>query len=300
VFSGDVFITGPTNYFVASRIARVKGQDELQWIRAYKASDPTIMGQTSPYEVLDHAPNAFTLDTPVDNTMWKLQAAKAQEQFTWKAATPADPYTQIQVSRFDPRKYSDDIHYNIVFVDSISLTRAVKFESDNTGTLATYTTNHGQLANLIETISGQKTTGEYNVVWFVEATDGLYTTLSTPPNADPSKRGGYHLFLKKDGILDVAGLTPKNFELGQNYPNPFNPTTSISYSLPKSSQVTLMVFDLLGSPVKTLVNETKEAGSYKVTWDATNDLGQQMPSGNYIIKIVAGDFTQTRKMTLLK
>jgi len=299
IFSGDVFITGPTNYFVASRLARVKGVDELQWIRAYKASDPTIMGQTAPYEVLDHAPNAFLLDTPVDNTMWKLQAAKQQEVFTWKEATPKDPYTNIKVSRFDPRTYSDDIHYNIVFVDSISLTRAVKFESDNTGKLATYTTNHGQLANLIETISGQKTTAEYNVVWFVEATDGLYTTLSTPPNADPSKRGGYHLFLKKDGILGVDQL-PKNFELGQNYPNPFNPTTTISYSLPKSTPVTLMVFDLLGSPVKTLVKESKEAGSYQVTWDATNDLGQQMPSGNYIIKIVAGDFTQTRKMTLMK
>lgn len=214
---------------------------------------------------------------------------------------PQDPYTDIQISRFDPRKYTDDVHYNIVFVDSISLTRAVKFESDNTGKLETYTTNHGQLANVIETISGQKTILAYNVVWFVEATDGLYTTLSTPPNADPSNRGGYHLYLKKDGIVgtDVAS-TPKAFELGQNYPNPFNPTTTISYSLPKSTPVTLMVFDLLGSPVKSLVRETKEAGTYQVTWDATNDLGQQVPSGNYIIKIMAGDFTQTRKMTLLK
>ncbi len=61
-----------------------------------------------------------------------------------------------------------------------------------------------------------------------------------------------------------------------------------------------MVYDLLGTPVKTLVNETKDAGTYTLVWDATNDLGQQVPSGNYIYKIAAGSFTQTRKMTLLK
>ncbi|MDH7515237.1 MAG: FlgD immunoglobulin-like domain containing protein [Bacteroidota bacterium] len=303
IFSGDVFITGPTNYFVASRIARIKNRDELQWIKAFKSTDPSINGQTAPYEILDHAPNAFALQTPDDHSVIKLQLSSNQEVFTWEKAVPQDPYTDIKVSRFDPpsRLYSDEVRYTIVFVDSISLTRAVKFESDQTGKLPSYTTTQGQLANLLETISGQKTQDAYNVVWYVEASDGLYKTLSTPPNADPNQRPGYRLYLDKDGILGVPTAdVPKTFELGQNYPNPFNPTTTITYSLPKSTPVTLVVYDLLGTPVKTLVNETKEAGTYRVTWDATNDLGQQVPSGNYIFKIVAGDFTQTRKMTLLK
>jgi flagellar hook assembly protein FlgD len=109
------------------------------------------------------------------------------------------------------------------------------------------------------------------------------------------------LFLDKQGILAVDNqTTPTEFTLSQNYPNPFNPTTSITYSLPKQSQVTIVVYDLLGTPVKSLVNKTQVAGSYSIAWDATNDLGVQMPSGTYIYKIVAGDFTQTRKMTLMK
>jgi hypothetical protein len=129
----------------------------------------------------------------------------------------------------------------------------------------------------------------------------LYATPSSPPYNDPQNRPGYRLTLEKDGILDVnPGQVPAEFALSQNYPNPFNPTTTLSYSLPKSTQVSIVVYDLLGSPVKTLVNEAQSAGSFQVVWNATNDLGVQVPSGNYIVKMVAGDFVQTRKMTLLK
>jgi flagellar hook assembly protein FlgD len=62
----------------------------------------------------------------------------------------------------------------------------------------------------------------------------------------------------------------------------------------------MVIYDLLGNMVKTLVNESLDAGTYEMTWDATNNAGVQVPSGNYILKMVAGDFTQTRKMTLLK
>jgi hypothetical protein len=302
IFSGDVFITGPTNYFLASRIDRIKGRDpELQWVKAYKWDEVTIYGQTDPYEILNHPPNMFALQTPPDNSVIKLMAAADQELFTWEKANPQDPYTNIVISRFDPRQYSDVVSYKVVFLDSASLTRAMEFESDNVGVDAQYTTNHGQLASIIDNMSGRPDTKSYNVIWRVKATDGLYTTLSTPPTNDPNNRDGYHLWLSKEGILAIGdGNIPANYELGQNYPNPFNPTTSISYSLPKSSQVTLVVYDLLGSPVKTLVNGMQEAGSYRVEWNATNDLGAAVPSGNYIIKIIAGDFTQTRKMTLLK
>jgi hypothetical protein len=125
-------------------------------------------------------------------------------------------------------------------------------------------------------------------------------TESTPPNNDPQSRPGYRLKLTKDGILGIGDVAPAAFALSQNYPNPFNPSTMISYALPKSTQVSVVVYDLLGNKVKTLVNESADAGSYDVVWNATNDLGVQVPSGNYILKMVAGDFTQTRKMTLLK
>ncbi len=197
--------------------------------------------------------------------------------------------------------FSDEVSYKIRFLDGVSLSRAEEFESDYNGMEATFSSNHGQLAGLIDVISGIPTTKELEVVWYVKATDGLYTTESSPPYNDPQNRPGFRLKLVKRGILSVNdGSTPATFSLDQNYPNPFNPTTTISYSLPKSSQVTLVVYDLLGNKIKTLANDSFDAGTFKVVWDATNDMGVQVPSGNYILKMVAGDFVQTRKMTLMK
>ena len=303
IFSGEVFLTGETNFFLASRISRIASRnDQLQWIHAYSAADPTVEGISDEYEILDHAPNAYALQTPQDQTEWKLSAAANPHQFTCVKASPQDPYTDIQIRRDDPgTKVSDVVSYSITFVDSISLTKAVTFASDNGGMEATFTTNEGQLSGIIDQISGLPTTVSQACVWFVEATDGDYITKSTPPNGDPAGRPGYRLRLTKEGILGVEdGNLPTEYSLGQNYPNPFNPSTTISYTLPKSSRVTMMIFDLLGTPVKTIVNDMQDAGSYKIVWNATNDAGVQVPSGNYIIKIVAGDFTSTRKMTLLK
>ncbi len=88
---------------------------------------------------------------------------------------------------------------------------------------------------------------------------------------------------------------PENYKLFQNYPNPFNPTTTITYSLPKNSFVTLTIYDLLGREVATLVNEEKHSGTYKVTWNAQNK-----PSGIYFYKITAGGYSKINKMILLK
>ncbi len=81
----------------------------------------------------------------------------------------------------------------------------------------------------------------------------------------------------------------------QNFPNPFNSSSSIIYSIPKSSQVTLKIFNALGEEIETLVNEEKPVGTYEVTWNALN-----MPSGVYFYRIQAGNFIQTKKMILLK
>ncbi|MBI1932406.1 MAG: T9SS type A sorting domain-containing protein [Ignavibacteriales bacterium] len=85
------------------------------------------------------------------------------------------------------------------------------------------------------------------------------------------------------------------YKLSQNYPNPFNPTTTISYQLPEKSIVTLKVYDILGREIAELVNESKEAGNYKVTFDASN-----LSSGIYYYQIKAGNFIQLRKMLLIK
>ncbi len=90
-------------------------------------------------------------------------------------------------------------------------------------------------------------------------------------------------------------MIPVSFALSQNYPNPFNPTTKIKYEIPKTSLVTLKVYDVLGREVKTLVDESKAAGSYEVTFKAID-----LPSGIYFYRIQAGDYVKVKKMVLLK
>ena len=88
---------------------------------------------------------------------------------------------------------------------------------------------------------------------------------------------------------------PVRFELSQNYPNPFNPSTKITYSIPERSNVSLKIFDLLGSEVVELVNGELEAGIYDITFNAS-----YLPSGVYFYRLKAGDFLETKKMILLR
>jgi len=93
---------------------------------------------------------------------------------------------------------------------------------------------------------------------------------------------------------------PTVFSLDQNYPNPFNPSTTINYALPKESNVKITVYNILGQPVRTLVNERQAASYQSIVWDGKNDKGMTVSSGTYIYIITAGDFVQTKKMNLLK
>lgn len=88
---------------------------------------------------------------------------------------------------------------------------------------------------------------------------------------------------------------PSQFELLQNYPNPFNPTTTISYNLPQSGLVNIVIYDVLGKEIKRLVSEYKQAGSYRVNFDAS-----ALASGVYFYSLRANDFVSTKKMLLLK
>jgi hypothetical protein len=85
------------------------------------------------------------------------------------------------------------------------------------------------------------------------------------------------------------------FGLEQNYPNPFNPTTSIVFTVGEERAVRVAVYDLLGTEMAELVNETLPAGRYEVTFDASD-----LPSGTYVYRMQAGDFVFTQRMTLSK
>ena len=93
---------------------------------------------------------------------------------------------------------------------------------------------------------------------------------------------------------------PLVFSLSQNAPNPFNPETIISYVLPQSEQVKLVIYNVLGQEIRTLVNALQPAGRYRVVWNSRDDFGRSVSSGIYLYQITAGKFTNTRKMLILK
>jgi hypothetical protein len=93
---------------------------------------------------------------------------------------------------------------------------------------------------------------------------------------------------------------PATFSLSQNHPNPFNPSTIIEYALPQDAEVNLVIYNILGQKVKILVNEFQTAGFKSVEWDGMDSRGNVTATGIYFFKLRAGDFTQTKKMVMLK
>ncbi|KPK99737.1 MAG: hypothetical protein AMJ91_06530 [candidate division Zixibacteria bacterium SM23_73_3] len=96
------------------------------------------------------------------------------------------------------------------------------------------------------------------------------------------------------------GALPSEFSLHNNYPNPFNPETVIGYSIPRACHVRLEIFNVLGQKIRTLVDEEQTAGKNEVMWDGEDESGNQVASGVYFYKLEAKDFTQTKKMVLIR
>jgi len=109
------------------------------------------------------------------------------------------------------------------------------------------------------------------------------------------------LFVNRYDYLSIAAEgIPLEFALHENYPNPFNPTTTLRFDLPEVSDITLIIYNMLGQKVRTFDYQNTSAGYHSVTWDATNDLGQQVGAGVYLYQLQTKNFVKTRKMVLLK
>ncbi len=107
------------------------------------------------------------------------------------------------------------------------------------------------------------------------------------------------VFKLATGIED-GGLLPKVFDISRNYPNPFNPTTTVNFQIPRLSEATLVIYNVLGQKVRTLINGSFEPGYYKAVWDGRNDLGKAVATGIYIYRFEASEYTKTQKMILMK
>jgi hypothetical protein len=123
----------------------------------------------------------------------------------------------------------------------------------------------------------------------------------------PDSSATWQLMDPTPGSTNIGGLSindniviPSRYTLHQNFPNPFNPVTTLRYELPEQATVNITIYDMLGKHVKTLINQTQNAGYKSVIWDATNDYGKPVSAGIYLYQIQAGEYMQTKKMVLLK
>jgi uncharacterized repeat protein (TIGR02543 family) len=128
--------------------------------------------------------------------------------------------------------------------------------------------------------------GQY--YWRVQATDAVY------PSTSSDEVFGIRLATGK------VGEAPSTYVLNQNYPNPFNDQTTIGYGLPRSSEVTLVVYNSQGRIVRALLDERKEAGYYVVEWDGRNNVGDRVSTGLYFILFQAGSYKSVKKTILLR
>jgi len=137
---------------------------------------------------------------------------------------------------------------------------------------------------------------EINGIWYYCPV----TDIDGNPRPNPSESnpdiGAFENSSEPSTIEDRVSLHPKEFRLFQNYPNPFNPKTSFKYQLPKTSNVDLNIYNLLGQRVTTLVSKKQQAGNYKVEWDATD-----FTSGVYFYRIKTNNgFEQAKKLLVVK
>jgi hypothetical protein len=131
--------------------------------------------------------------------------------------------------------------------------------------------------------------------------DGIPELLSFNTVGDHSR--GSTLILKRNlisGISNDKEYLPNDFKLYQNYPNPFNGMTRIKYSVPKQSNVSIIIRDLLGRAIKTLISDSRNSGVYETVWDGTDDNHCSVSSGVYFISMVSSGYNKSIKIILLK
>ena len=197
-----------------------------------------------------------------------------------------DPTLKIHLQK--PNRVELEVQYfqsKVVVMtrsNNIALANCKIFVSDSSGVLAEYETDN----------NGQVEVDMYfdlNNTYYFSAVKDNYTIAIK--DFSPS--------IATD-IEDDKLILPSSFSLKQNFPNPFNPNTSISFSLPIKSNISLIIYNSLGQEVKRLVDNIYNAGEYTVEWDGTDNSGNQTATGIYLYRIESENFKETKKMVLLK
>jgi len=175
-----------------------------------------------------------------------------------------------------------------VFGDSYPVGLAAWIDNSRTSEHDGYMSGHTMIFKVYDASSGI----EYNASAAYELgegkfSDGAYTKITTLTTTAPTN-------------LQSNQQIITEYKLFSNYPNPFNPETIVGFQIPKSSFVTVKIYNTVGQLVKTLVSENLASGIYEFTWDGTNESGKRLGSGLYIYHVQAGEFSAVKKMLFIK
>jgi hypothetical protein len=187
-------------------------------------------------------------------------------------------------------------NYQLTRNNEVKLNWTTASEKNNAGFTVERRTETGSSASLTDR-------KEWNNIGFVKG-NGTTTESKSYSFIDRTATGKVSYRLKQidfDGqfeyspIVEAEASAPRTFALDQNYPNPFNPSTIISYQLPINSEVRLVIYDMLGRELQTLVNTRQNAGRYQAQFNAAS-----LSSGAYFYRLSAGTFAETKKLMLVK
>ena len=221
---------------------------------------------------LNFPPTQFSLLSPSDESITALTNDNLNESLTFSWQESIDPDGDI-------------VTYEFIGLDSLSVLNSLNSTNitENTSLEITYSS----LVQVMIESSLIELTGS----WTIIAHDSVNSTTATDT---------FSLTIDGTELGINVEVLPEVFALHQNYPNPFNPTTTLRYDLPEDALVNITIYDMMGRQVKSLINQTQDAGFKSVIWNATNDFGKPVSAGVYLYQIQAGEFVQTKKMVLLK
>jgi len=230
--------------------------------------------------VLNSPPTAPRITSPEDGAAVVLGGGVGEDP-----EDPGEPFTVTWAEAVDPE--GDPVVYTWQLSGSADFAEVALEE--HVGATPRYETTQGALVARFD-IPGVTMPGDASTIWHrVVASDGQLATASV----------AYELTFVRGTFVateeDAEGAVPTQFVLEPNYPNPFNPETTITYALPEATPVRVVVYDLFGRAVRTLVQATQGAGRYEVRFEAGD-----LASGTYFYRIEAGAFQAVRRMMLVK
>ncbi len=304
-------------------------------------NDPPVLAAIAQWQTPEDTPFSVDLDdlvSDVDNTLaelvWTVNFVNGTPpgiQVSFDPATHVVTFTPdenvtlgptpVFVQVCDPENACDEatVTFSITPVNDppviSGLPQAISFRSDSTASI-----------NLWDVVADIETADSLLTYSFSASNDSLLTSYDTQTGeltlsalagffgqvqleitvSDPENAAAKDtVAVTVDpvvGIDGISGQLPRSFAIAQNYPNPFNPATTIRFQLPKASEVSLVIYNLLGQRVRSLIHQRLEAGYHSVSWDGTNDLGQPQATGIYIYRFSSdeGQFVRVMKMILLK